>query len=90
MHYDALLIVSFGGPESRPEVVPFLENVLRGRNVPRGRMMAVAGTTAYRSRHAARAVRVACAIWTGSALLWWRARLPNLWGPEPGPGATYQ
>ena len=48
--------------------------------------MAVAGTTAYRSRHAARAVRVACAIWTGSALLWWRARLPNLWGPEPGPG----
>ena len=42
MNYDALLIVSFGGPESREEVMPFLENVLRGRNVPRERMLAVA------------------------------------------------
>jgi len=42
MHYDALLIVSFGGPESQEEVIPFLENVLRGRNVPRERMLAVA------------------------------------------------
>jgi ferrochelatase len=40
--YDALLIVSFGGPEKREEVIPFLENVLRGRNVPRERMLAVA------------------------------------------------
>jgi ferrochelatase len=40
--YDALLIVSFGGPESREDVIPFLENVLRGRNVPRERMMEVA------------------------------------------------
>jgi ferrochelatase len=40
--YDALLIVSFGGPEKREDVVPFLENVLRGRNVPRERMLAVA------------------------------------------------
>jgi glycerol-3-phosphate acyltransferase PlsY len=48
--------------------------------------MAVAGMTAYRSRQALRSVRVACAIWTGAALLWWRARLPNLWGPEPGIG----
>ena len=40
--YDALLIVSFGGPEKRDDVIPFLENVLRGRNVPRERMLAVA------------------------------------------------
>lgn len=42
MHYDALLVVSFGGPESNQEVLPFLENVLRGKNVPRERMLAVA------------------------------------------------
>lgn len=40
--YDALLIVSFGGPERREDVIPFLENVLRGRNVPRERMLEVA------------------------------------------------
>ena len=40
--YDALLVVSFGGPEKRDDVIPFLENVLRGRNVPRERMLAVA------------------------------------------------
>jgi len=40
--YDAILIVSFGGPECREDVIPFLENVLRGRNVPRERMLAVA------------------------------------------------
>jgi protoporphyrin/coproporphyrin ferrochelatase len=42
MNYDAVLLVSFGGPESREEVIPFLENVLRGRNVPRERMLTVA------------------------------------------------
>lgn len=42
MTYDALLIVSFGGPERREDVIPFLENVLRGRNVPRERMLEVA------------------------------------------------
>ena len=40
--YDAVLIVSFGGPEGPDEVMPFLENVLRGRNVPRERMLEVA------------------------------------------------
>ncbi len=40
--YDAILIVSFGGPEKPDDVIPFLENVLRGRNVPPERMMAVA------------------------------------------------
>ena len=40
--YDALLLVSFGGPEGMDDVIPFLENVLRGRNVPRERMLSVA------------------------------------------------
>jgi protoporphyrin/coproporphyrin ferrochelatase len=40
--YDAILIVSFGGPEGMDDVLPFLENVLRGRNVPRERMLQVA------------------------------------------------
>ena len=40
--YDALLIVSFGGPEGMDEVMAFLENVLRGRKVPRERMIQVA------------------------------------------------
>ena len=42
MRYDAILIVSFGGPERHEDVIPFLENVLRGRNVPRERMLEVA------------------------------------------------
>ncbi|MEZ6129729.1 MAG: ferrochelatase [Planctomycetaceae bacterium] len=40
--YDALLFVSFGGPEGPDDVMPFLESVLRGRNVPRERMLEVA------------------------------------------------
>jgi protoporphyrin/coproporphyrin ferrochelatase len=40
--FDALLVVSFGGPEKREDVLPFLENVLRGKNVPRQRMLEVA------------------------------------------------
>lgn len=40
--YDALLLVSFGGPEGMDDVLPFLENVLRGKNVPRERMLQVA------------------------------------------------
>ncbi len=40
--YQALLVVSFGGPEGPDDVIPFLENVLRGRNVPRERMLEVA------------------------------------------------
>ncbi|HET6879818.1 MAG TPA: ferrochelatase [Pirellulales bacterium] len=40
--YDALLVVSFGGPERQEDVLPFLENVLRGKHVPRQRMLEVA------------------------------------------------
>lgn len=39
--YDALLLLSFGGPEGPDEVVPFLENVTRGRGIPRERLAAV-------------------------------------------------
>jgi ferrochelatase len=40
--YDAFLLVSFGGPEQPSDVMPFLENVTRGRNVPRERLLEVA------------------------------------------------
>ena len=39
--YDALLLVSFGGPERAEDVVPFLENVTRGRAIPRERLQEV-------------------------------------------------
>ena len=42
MNYDAILVTSFGGPERPDDVLPFLENVLRGKNVPRERMLEVA------------------------------------------------
>ncbi len=42
-NYDAILIVSFGGPDGPDDVLPFLENVLKGRRVPRERMLEVAG-----------------------------------------------
>ena len=40
--YDALVVLSFGGPEGPDDVRPFLENVLRGRKVPPGRVDEVA------------------------------------------------
>ncbi len=40
--FDAFLLLSFGGPEEPGDVIPFLENVLRGKNVPRARMIEVA------------------------------------------------
>jgi ferrochelatase len=40
--YDAFLLVSFGGPEGPGDVIPFLENVTRGRGVPRERLDQVA------------------------------------------------
>ena len=40
--YDAFLLVSFGGPEGPDDVMPFLANVTRGRNVPPERLAGVA------------------------------------------------
>ena len=39
--YDALLLLSFGGPEGPDDVVPFLENVTRGRGIPTERLKEV-------------------------------------------------
>jgi protoporphyrin/coproporphyrin ferrochelatase len=41
-NYDAVLVVGFGGPERKEDVLPFLENVARGRNIPRERLLEVA------------------------------------------------
>ncbi len=40
--FDSILVLSFGGPDKPEDVMPFLENVLRGRNVPKERMLEVA------------------------------------------------
>ncbi|MGH3611932.1 MAG: ferrochelatase [Pseudonocardia sp.] len=41
MQVDALLVLSFGGPEGLADIRPFLENVVRGRGVPAERLDAV-------------------------------------------------
>lgn len=40
--YDAIMMVSFGGPEKHDDVIPFLETVLRGKNIPHERLLEVA------------------------------------------------
>ena len=40
--FDALLLLSFGGPEGPEQVMPFLENVTRGRGIPPERLVSVA------------------------------------------------
>ncbi len=40
--FDAVLLISFGGPEGHSDVRPFLQNVLRGRRIPKTRIEAVA------------------------------------------------
>ena len=40
--FDAIMLVSFGGPEGMADVMPFLENVTRGRGIPRERLEEVA------------------------------------------------
>jgi ferrochelatase len=42
MDVDAVLLLSFGGPEAPDQVMPFLENVTRGRGIPRERLESVA------------------------------------------------
>lgn len=39
--YDAILVMSFGGPEGMDDILPFLENVTSGRNIPRERLVEV-------------------------------------------------
>ena len=38
MNYDAVLLISFGGPEKPDDVMPFLERVTAGRGIPRERL----------------------------------------------------
>lgn len=40
--FDAVLIIAFGGPAGPSDVMPFLENVVRGRRVPQSRLLEVA------------------------------------------------
>ncbi len=40
--YDALLLVSFGGPETQDQVIPFLERISHGRKIPESRLAEVA------------------------------------------------
>src|SRR6478752_4130551 len=47
MAYDAVLVVSFGGPEGPNDVVPYLENVTRGRGIPRERLAEVGAHYAH-------------------------------------------
>jgi ferrochelatase len=42
LRYDAVLVLSFGGPEGPEDVLPFLQNVTRGRNIPERRLLEVA------------------------------------------------
>jgi protoheme ferro-lyase len=78
---DALLIVSFGGPEGMDDVMPFLENVVRGRNVRRERLLGVAqhyemfGGVSPINRRAER--RVACE-WTGASDLLGESQLVSV------------
>ena len=39
--YDSIIVVSFGGPEGMDDILPFLENVTRGRGIPRERLVEV-------------------------------------------------
>ncbi|MEA5155793.1 ferrochelatase [Raineyella sp.] len=41
--YDAVLLLSFGGPERQEDVVPFLRTVTRGRDIPDERLEVVGG-----------------------------------------------
>ena len=48
--------------------------------------LAVAGASTLKSRRADLGTQIACLIWMVSALVWWQADLPNLWGPDPSVG----
>ncbi len=49
---------------------------------------AVATITAVASQQAERSIQISCAVWTAATIVWWRRRLPNAWGPAPGPALT--
>ena len=76
-NYDAILLLSFGGPEAPEDVRPFLENVTRGRGVPPERLDAVeehyrhfGGVSPINARNrelvAAIASRTELSVWFGN------------------------
>ena len=40
--FDAILMIAFGGPEKPEDIRPFLDNVTRGRPIPKERIKEVA------------------------------------------------
>lgn len=49
---------------------------------------AVAVAAAATSQRAERSIQLSCGAWVLATLAWWRWRLPNAWGPRPGPALT--
>jgi len=49
---------------------------------------AVAVTAAAASQRAERSIQLSCTAWVLATLVWWRWKLPNAWGPRPGPALT--
>jgi ferrochelatase len=79
--YDAFLLLSFGGPEGPDDVLPFLENVTRGRGVPRERLEEVAGH--YRAFGGVSPINAQCGellAAIGPVLAASGADLPLYWG----------
>lgn len=79
--YDGFLLVSFGGPERPEDVLPFLQNVTRGRRVPPQRLAAVAEH--YHHFGGASPLNAQCRALLaalGTELAGHRIELPLFWG----------
>jgi ferrochelatase len=79
--YDAFLLLSFGGPEGPDDVLPFLENVTRGRGVPPERLAEVAGH--YNAYGGVSPINAQCRDLlgaVGAAFAAGRIDLPLYWG----------
>ena len=79
--YDAFLLLSFGGPEGPDDVLPFLENVTRGRGVPAERLAEVAAH--YHARGGVSPINAQCRDMLGAIGAALRAGgidLPLYWG----------
>src|SRR6201995_3179177 len=79
--YDAFLLLSFGGPEGPDDVLPFLENVTRGRGIPPERLAEGAGHhNAYGGVSPINAQCRALLGAVGAAFAAGRIDLPLYWG----------
>lgn len=79
--YDAFLLLGFGGPEGPDDVMPFLENVTRGRGIPRERLeevshhyLALGGVSPINAQNR----ELLAAL--GTAFAERRIELPRYWG----------